>query len=305
MDVNSAGQGTGAQIGAEVGGALGYSAATVAYKAFNGLLPKAQLFVPKNYSTADASSLIAGVTGENESIALRAIAKKKKVAAKAAVSGGLTDRLKQAAGALPVISGLGATLVQQASLTATMASNNYSVMEVQYNPRSISISGNSGSMLRRPTSGDMGNQPVGITSKVSRLQLTVELIFEDINVSDAFHLEGLSMNAEELMKTAVSMGINTIKGGGFSVKKQCDGLMSLLNYKKLKQVVFVWGDMFFHGELTNVDVRYEMFNKLGNPILARVRLVLEQNDSEASIHYASDEDQWNDAIDIAFGPGLL
>ena len=54
-----------------------------------------------------------------------------------------------------------------------------------------------------------------------------------------------------------------------------------------------------------MDVRYEMFNKNGEPILARVRLTIEQNDSSNSIRYSSDDDQWNDAIDIAFGDPLL
>ena len=58
--------------------------------------------------------------------------------------------------------------------------------------------------------------------------------------------------------------------------------------------------MFFHGELTNVDVRYEMFNKLGNPILAKVRLSIQQNDSTKTIKYVSDDGQWNTAFNIAF-----
>ena len=292
--------------GGTAGGAVAYSAATVAYKAFTGLLPKAQLFVPKAaLSVAEANDIgMESLTGKKDVAALKALVNKRKVSAKAAVGSGVGTRLKQAAGVMPVIGTLAEDVLQGATVTTMMAQNNYSVIEMQYNPKSISLGGNRGSMLRRNQAGDASAQQMGMTSQVSRLQLSVEVIFEDIVVADAFHLEGLSMNAEELAKTAMSMTANTFLGG-YSVKKQCDGLMSLLNYKRLKQVVFLWGDMFFHGELTNVDVRYEMFNKNGNPILGRVRLVIEQNDSNNSIRFASDEDQWNNAIDLAFGYGLL
>ena len=111
------------------------------------------------------------------------------------------------------------------------------------------------------------------------------------------------MNAQELARTAASTVFNSIDGGEYSVQKECDGLLSLLNFKRLKQVIFVWSNMFFHGELTNVDVSYEMFNKLGNPILAKVRLVIQQSDSSKSVKYTSDDDQWNAALDIAFAQG--
>ena len=58
--------------------------------------------------------------------------------------------------------------------------------------------------------------------------------------------------------------------------------------------------MFFHGELTAVDVSYDMFNRYGDPIFARVNLTIEQSDSDTSIRYASDEEQWNTAVDTAF-----
>ncbi len=295
-----------AETARSVAGGIGYTGATLAYKAFNGLLPKAQLFVPKAYSIMEASDAAGALTGNNDVIALKALVKKKKAAAKAAVNNeGFKGKLKQAMGVVPVLSLVSASTVQGASVTTAMSEKNYSVMEVQYNPSSIRLSANGGSQLRRPQAGDASAQQMGMTSKISRIQLTVELVFEDINVADAFHLEGLSMNFQELAQTAMSGIANSLEGGGFSVRKQCDGLLALLNFKRLKQVVFLWADMFFHGELVNVDVRYEMFNKNGEPILARVRLTIEQNDSSNSIRYSSDDDQWNDAIDIAFGEPLL
>lgn len=295
-DVSSMGSG----VGAGAASMATYTAAQGLFKAFPKILPKAQLFVPKQYSLVGMNDLSSAAMG-NDAMALKALVKSKRAnAAKGVAATGLKASLKQAAGAIPVASLVGAAKIKDAGVTSALSANNYSVLEVQYNPSSIQISANGGGMLTRPTSGDANAFQMQVSSNTMRMNFSVELVFEDINVADAFHLEGLSMNAEELAKTAMSSITNTF-GDGFSVQKQCDGLLSLLNFKRLKQVIFVWSDMFFHGELTSVDVNYEMFNKLGNPVLAKVRLTIQQNDSSKTIKYVSDDDQWNTAFDIAFG----
>ena len=285
--------------GEQVGYTAALAGATGIYKGLHYLLPKAQLYVPKVKDSGAADAMNAMV-GNKDSMALKAlVAAKAKNAKTGVASEGLKGKLKQAAGALPVVSLVSAATLKSATASAAFSADNYSMMTVQYNPKSIQISANGGGMLRPPAGGDAGSTQVQISSNVMRTNFSVELVFEDINVADAFHLEGLSMNAEELTKTAASAVFNSI-GDGYSVQKQCDGLLSLLNFKRLKQVIFVWSDMFFHGELTNVDVRYEMFNKLGNPILAKVRLSIQQNDSTKTIKYVSDDGQWNTAFNIAF-----
>ena len=299
-DTSNPNQELGSSVATGAASMATYTAVQGLYKAFPKILPKAQLFVPKQYSLSSMSNMTAAVAG-NDSMALKALVASKKKNAKSAVAAtGLAASLKQAAGALPVASLVGAAKIKDAGVTTALSANNYSVLEVQYNPKSIQISANGGGMLTRPTSGDANAFQMQVSSNTMRLNFNVDLIFEDINVSDAFHLEGLSMNAEDLAQTGMS-AITNMFGDGYSVQKQCDGLLSLLNFKRLKQVIFVWSDMFFHGELTAVDVKYEMFNKLGNPILAKVRLTIQENDSNTSLKYVSDEEQWNTAIDIAFG----
>lgn len=285
--------------GATAGGTAGLAAATAGYKGMGLLLPKAKLYVPKAKGL-NAMNTMNELIGEGDMVALRALVLAKKKNAQSAVAAtGWRATLKQVGMSMPFAS-MAKGFVESHAMTTAMAQKNYSVMEVQYNPKSIVISANGGSMLNRPNSGDAGSTQMQITSNVMRINFTVDLVFEDINIADAFHLEGLSMNAEELARTAASTAFNAF-GDGFSVQKQCDGLLSLLNFKRLKQVIFVWSNMFFHGELTNVDVSYEMFNKLGNPILAKVRLVIQQTDSSKSVKYTSDEEQWDAALDIAFG----
>ncbi len=280
-------------------------AATAAYKGMHLLLPKAKLYVPKAKSSS-AMNTMNEVVGNQDMAALQALVKaKKKNATSAVAATGVMATLKQVGMSMPFAS-MAKGFMESHTITAAMSQRNYNVMEVQYNPRSISISSNGGAMLTRPSSGDAGSTQMQITSNVMRINFNVELVFEAINIADAFHLEGLSMNAEELAKTAASTVFNTIKDAsgnsvGYSVQNECDGLLSLLNFKRMKQVIFVWSNMFFHGELTNVDVSYEMFNKLGNPILAKVRLTIQQCDSSKSVKYVSDDEQWNTAFDIAFG----
>ncbi|MCR5097932.1 MAG: hypothetical protein K6B14_03185 [Lachnospiraceae bacterium] len=285
-------------VGENIGGTVGIAAATAGYKGMHLLLPKAKLYVPKA-SDNDAMNAMNEVVGETDMAALAALNKAKKQNAQSAVAAtGFTATLKQVGMSMPFAS-MAKGFMEAQAITAAMAQGQYNVMEVQYNPRSINISANGGNMLVRPAAGDNGATQTQITSNVMRINFTVDLVFEAINVADAFHLEGLSMNAEELARTAASTVYNTF-GDGYSVQNQCDGLLALLNFKRLKQVVFVWSNMFFHGELTNVDVSYEMFNKLGHPILAKVRLVIQQIDSTKSVKYVSDDGQWETAFDIAF-----
>lgn len=275
----------------------GYTASTAVYEAMLGILPKAQLFVPKAFSQMEANDM----TMLNDSMALKTLNIQKTAVAKKFTGADNSYKAKmiQSAGAIPVVSTMVAARTSVAATTTALAANDYSVLEAQYNPKSISISASGGGLLRRPNAGDASLSQMQITSNVSRSIFSVELMFEDINIADAFHLEGLDMNAESILKTIASMAVNSI-GSGYSVQAKCDGLLALLNFKRLKQVVFLWSNMFFHGELTSVDVKYSMFNKLGNPILATVRLTIEQNDSNNAIRYAVDDDMWNTALNIAF-----
>ncbi len=290
----------GSSVAAGAATTAAFTAAQGIFKAMPYILPKAQLYVPKAYSMGGLTTMTTAAANK-DSMALKALVKTKKANAQKAVAAtGFKATMKQMAGALPVVSLATAATIKSAGVTTALSADNYSVLEVQYNPASINISSNGGGMLSRPPAGDAGAFQMQVSSNVMRTNFTVDLVFEDVNISDAFHLDGLNMNAQDLAQTALSFTKNTF-GEGYSVQKQCDGLLSLLNFKRLKQVIFVWSDMFFHGELTSVDVRYEMFDKLGNPILAQVRLTIQQNDSTKSIKYVSDDEQWDSAFDIAFG----
>ncbi len=295
-----------ASFGTELGMTAMTAAIDAPYKVFNAFLPKAQLYVPKPKSIAEANvaAVASSVTGKNDCAALAALNKLTYKDAYSAVSSGVMGKVKQAMGHLPVYGFIAAKTTQSASTASMMLSSGYQMMEVMYNPKSINISGTGGGEVRGTSNGDAGISQLSRSSRVSRLKFNVELVFEDIDINDAFPMEKFQANAESALDLAASIAQQKLLGG-FSVQDKCDGLLALLNFKRLKQVVFLWGNMFFHGELTNVDVRYEMFNYSGDPILAKVRLQIEQSDSQSSIKYAADENQWSQAVDIAFNDLLF
>ena len=74
--------------------------------------------------------------------------------------------------------------------------------------------------------------------------------------------------------------------------------MSLLMLKPTRQIIFVWNNMFFHGELLSVDANFTMFNKLGHPIRAVVNIQIQQSNNNAT--FKSDLEYWDEVLDTVF-----
>ncbi len=183
---------------------------------------------------------------------------------------------------------------------AAMMGTGFLPMRVQYNPSSLKMNTVAGTITQYKSMGDDTMNSVQNTDKKASTYLSVQLIFEEINNSDAFGATTLSEGGASLsngVDLAKDVVVNTI-GGGYSVKKPCEGLLSLLVYKRLRQVIFVWNNMFFHGELISVSVNYTMFNKKGNPIKATVDLQIQQTNGNAS--FKSDLEYWNEVLNVAF-----
>lgn len=186
-----------------------------------------------------------------------------------------------------------------ASTQSLMAGSGYVAMEVQYNPNAIYMDTQAGQQVQY-SGGNLGNQSnnqlVQVYQPVSTT-MSFQLIFDDMNPSDAFMLENIAPTAGNAV-SGISSIAKKAKGGGYSVQKQIDGLMALLVQDTTRQVIFYWSRMCFRGELTSVNTRYTMFNKDGNPIRGVVELSIRQGD-EVSLGY--DEIYWNEAFNKAFG----
>ena len=179
-----------------------------------------------------------------------------------------------------------------------MTGSGYLALEVQYNPSSIHMETQAGRQVQY-SGGDLGsgsnNQIVQVVQPVSTT-MSLQLIFDDMNPSDAFMLENTALTVGNVTSEIGNAVRN--KKGAYSVQAQIDGLIALLTQDETRQVIFFWAKMCFRGELTSVNTRYTMFNKVGNPIRGVVDLTIRQGDEP---QYGYDEIYWDQAFTKAFG----
>ena len=266
--------------------------ASALFSSVTGFLPHAMLFVPDVKSSTAAAETLDSLTGgaiNSDVMALRALVKKKTKKDKSAGGGAAEIIAKQAVQTTTFI-----------GLATELAARGYVAMEVQYNPSSIRISNSAGVIERDIPGGDLAIQQTQELGNGVYTNMNVQLVFDKVNLQDAFRTEGMNLTVGNAVET-VGNAVNNLAGGGggYSVQKPVEGLMSLLNFKRTRQIIFYWSDMFFHGELTGVNANYTMFNKLGHPIRATVDLRLEQTDEYA--RYKSDNEAWNSSFDALFG----
>ena len=175
-----------------------------------------------------------------------------------------------------------------------LALNSFQSMTVQYNPSSIQINAVAGgdyTQLQGP--GDAGIRNVVQVTRPSSLTLRVQLVFDKINQTNAFSI----YNQGFALGTVVNGVTSMVRE--YTIQPQVEGLISLLTYKNTRQVIFIWSEMFFHGELQGVEANYTMFNKQGKPIRATVDLMIKQSDSNKA--FATDHEYWDKAFTKSFG----
>lgn len=187
--------------------------------------------------------------------------------------------------------------------------SDYFPLEVQYNPSSIKLSTYSGKMVGgRP---DMGAAGAALTREITvqtSTKLDMTLIFEDINLDDAFIVTqdnpfnyatpsgAKSLGASMIKKISSDRDDSLNREGPYSVRPIVDGLISLMAVKPLRDVFFFYGGTCFHGYLIGVNPTYKMFNKNGDPIYAEVHITIEQDTSREE-----DNDIWYNAYKNKFG----
>jgi len=183
-----------------------------------------------------------------------------------------------------------------------MAGSDYLALEVQYNPNSIQLSTQAGSQVEY-SGGSLGNgsnnQIIQITQPVSTT-MSFQLVFDDMNPSDAFMLENTALTAGNVVSGIGGM-VKKAAGSGYSVKAQMDGLIALLTMDVTRQVIFFWAKMCFRGEVVSVSSHHTMFNKSGDPIRGMVDLSIRQGDDA---NYKFENTYWDQAFTKAFGDAM-
>ena len=170
----------------------------------------------------------------------------------------------------------------------------FHILQVQYNPSTLSISANASPM---PVQSMQSNMDTAIPNQNERppsIVLSVELVFDAVNNKDAFMFEKFRLSTGDVVSAGA--GIAKSFGGGYTVLPQTNGLIAAALRKNTKDVIFKWADMTFGGGITEASARYTMFSVSGKPIRSLVKLNISQKvEGTANNHY------WNNAFEKCFG----
>lgn len=167
----------------------------------------------------------------------------------------------------------------------------YHILKVKYNPSKIQIDSRAGSFLQ-PATGGEGTNTVTQINLPAQTFMSFEILFDEENHQDAFMFEkAANLSAGALVSDVAGIVKNIKNDEGYTVRPQVEALIALLTQSETRQVVFYWSDMVFAGEVVSVDARYTMFNTMGNPVRAVVRLSIRQASTSPT-----DNKYWDEAF---------
>ncbi len=168
------------------------------------------------------------------------------------------------------------------------------VMQVQYNPSSLSFQANAESI---PFTHLQQNADQGVPSQDTRppmIVLSVDLIFDAMNPQDAFMMDKARLSAGKVASTAA-----WAMGTAYTVQPQTDGLIAALLRPSTRLVTFRWADMAFTGQIIEVQADYTMFSVSGHPVRSKVRMNISQQ-----VESAADVQYWDKALNDMFKNNL-
>lgn len=171
------------------------------------------------------------------------------------------------------------------------------IYEVKFNPSEISFQANGGNRVQKMNFAAGQSVKIEFVEMQPRIMMTVPLIFDDYERTDAFMFEKFS-DPTALARTAVTGVVNAVTGNTYSVRPQVEGFIAALRNETTRKVTFAWGDMSYKGMLEAVNAEYTMFNMEGNPIRARVNIsILLVDESIEDNHMGYWEKSYEKAFD--------
>ncbi|GEM_PF-3428168 len=188
--------------------------------------------------------------------------------------------------------------------------DNFLRIPVQFNPASMRMDSVNGKIKSMNNTGNNTAKLLNEQEYSGRTKLSFELIFDDVDLSDAFMLqEVFDLNASK----AVGKVANVWSHGQnfFSVRARMETFMTLLVSSITQHVIFHWGKMVFRGQVTGVSNTYNMFNTSGNPIRGTMRLEITQDDRKENQkdpdkqgdNFSYQNKQWKDSFNKTFKEG--
>jgi hypothetical protein len=157
-------------------------------------------------------------------------------------------------------------------------------LNVQFNPSTLRIDANTDSMDAEYMMNNMTKLPNKMTRSAS-IVLHVELIFDEVNVRDAFFADKFRVSASDAASFVGNAIASEIKGesAAYSVLPQTNAMIALLT-QYTPEVTFSWGKLSFRGLVHEITAQYLMFSMSGRPIRSKVsmRIVQEISDRDKS-----------------------
>ncbi|MEG2073150.1 MAG: hypothetical protein RRY54_00120 [Angelakisella sp.] len=169
------------------------------------------------------------------------------------------------------------------------------VMEVQYNPSSISMTASAESMPIRPLLPAFDpNVPLSASVPPSVIMM-IELIFDDIVVPDAFMFDKFNISAGNIVNDVLLATDTT----AHTVQPQTNALLAAMQRKNTREVTLYWADMCFHGIIRDMQAKYTMFSVSGRPIRSVMNFTIVQNSSNEDGDSANE--YWKESMESVFG----
>lgn len=180
------------------------------------------------------------------------------------------------------------------SLVSSVANAADKKFQVQFNPSELQIYATNLKVDKADTRTiDDNNRALSDSALSSTVELTVNLIFDHVNIYDAFMMDKVGLSATGL--TNAASAIASAAGKTWTVQTEVEGLISALRNKYTRSITFMWANFSFVGVLRNVNAQYTMFSVSGRPIRAKVMLRLRQEINTKTLN------SWQDDFDKAFG----
>lgn len=155
-------------------------------------------------------------------------------------------------------------------------SENVKRFEVKFNPNQISFQVYAGKeVVEQNLTQSQSNNNQQVAAKyltiAPRIQMNVQLVFEDYERTEAFMMEKIG-DTSALLRTGVVAAVNAKSKKTYSVRTQVEGFIAAMRDNYTRKITFNWGKMSYTGILLNVSAQYTMFSMDGNPIRANVNL---------------------------------
>lgn len=147
-----------------------------------------------------------------------------------------------------------------------MGSTGYKMIQVQFNPQELTFTS-------QPQTG--GKKEAGLSEDKTQAVQTIagiKLIYEDIREEDAFIWEKQNTLLTGSAKERLQAGSIGLAVRDRSVKKQIEGLLSLLMAPAARNIAFCWENTMIAGILQSAQAQYTMFSTAGNPIMGTIEL---------------------------------